>query len=218
MKRIESPVLLVATKNRGKVKEILAYLAGLPFAVKALDDLAPLPDCEEDGQTFLENSRKKCAFYYQRTGLPTLADDSGLCVDALQGLPGVFSARYAGPDASDRERIEKLLAEMADVPDPRRTASFVCALTFQWGKEQVFSCQKQASGYILREPRGQKGFGYDPIFLYPEAHASFAELAPELKNRVSHRGQALACFRQFLMEMTSGTAESLENSRDLGHN
>ena len=192
--------LVVATQNPGKIREISLFLADLPIKVRSLCDFGTLPDCEEDGDTFLENARVKCAHYFKLTGLPTLADDSGLCVDVLDGLPGVHSARYAGSGATDRARIEKLLSALAGIPDSERSAAFVCALTFQWDTDQFFSCQECVKGHILCEPRGHKGFGYDPVFFYPEENATFAELSAEVKGVISHRGKALVRFRQFLFE------------------
>lgn len=192
--------ILVATRNRGKVREIARLLQGLPVALRSLDDFPSLPDCPEDGLTFRENSAQKADHYFRLTGLPTLADDSGLCVEALQGQPGVHSARYAGDHASDQDRIVKLLRALHAVADSNRRATFVCAVSFRWAEDEILTWEGQVEGVILPHPKGQDGFGYDPVFYVPEEQATFAELPIEIKNRISHRGKALALFRRFLAE------------------
>ncbi|WP_375757499.1 RdgB/HAM1 family non-canonical purine NTP pyrophosphatase [Corallococcus exercitus] len=194
------PKLLFATGNAGKVRE-LRLLVGDAVEVVSLKDLPPVPEPVEDGATFEENAVKKAREYSLATGLPALADDSGLCVDALDGRPGVHSARYA--PGSDKDRYEKLLQDLADVPDGERTASFRCALALVTGKGaearvEVGRCE----GVILRAPRGTNGFGYDPVFqVEGEGGRSMAELAPEEKSRVSHRARAFQLMRRHLLAL-----------------
>jgi len=190
--------ILIATRNPGKVQEIGDLVKDLPIVFFSLSDVADAPDVVEDGRTFEENALKKARTLAAATGMVTLADDSGLCIDALDGRPGVQSARYAGKDASDAEKCIRILQEMENVPDHARTARFVCAMAFVTpeGEEKMFrgSCE----GKITREPRGTGGFGYDPIFYFEEAGCTFAEMDRQSKNRVSHRGRALRAFARFL--------------------
>jgi XTP/dITP diphosphohydrolase len=190
--------LLVATLNPGKRKEIAGLLAGLPVQVMHLGDLNPMPDCEEDGSSFMENALKKAMHYHRLTGLPTLADDSGLEIDALGGLPGIRSARFAGAGATDADRVRKILGLMEAVPDGQRKARFVCAVAFCRDQQVAFQARESAEGMIIRNPIGDHGFGYDPIFLYPGLGRTFAQLQAEEKSRISHRGKALLRFRDFL--------------------
>jgi len=189
--------LLVATLNPGKRREIAGLLSGLAVRVLHLGDLDPLPECEEDGATFMENALKKATHFHQLTGIPTLADDSGLEVDALGGLPGIRSARFAGPDATDADRVRKLLSLMEATPDRQRSARFICALVFCRDRQVAYRVEERAEGTIIRMPMGHNGFGYDPIFLYPALNKTFAQLEAEEKGRISHRGKALRRFRDF---------------------
>ncbi len=190
--------LVVATRNRGKLKEIEAFLAGLVGAVLCSDDFSGLPETVEDGETFELNALKKAREAVAFTGKPALADDSGLAVDFLGGRPGVYSARYAGKDADDQANNCKLLSELTNVPQEARRAAFVCAMAFvtPCGTEQLFV--GSVPGSILKQGRGDNGFGYDPLFLVDEFGKSMAELTIEEKNRISHRGQALSLFRSYL--------------------
>lgn len=191
------PELLIATSNPGKVAEIIALLAGLPCQVIGLGALPPLTSVDETGATFGENALIKARHYHALSGRLTLADDSGLEVDALGGAPGIYSARYAGEGASDAVRVAKLLDELRDVPDAQRTARFVCSVALVGGKvERTF--EGACEGVIAREPRGGGGFGYDPIFIDRQLGRSFAELTREEKAARSHRGRALAAARGFL--------------------
>jgi XTP/dITP diphosphohydrolase len=179
--------LVFATRNAGKLRE-LRGLVGLLFEIQSLDDFPDLPEVEEKEETFEGNARLKALACAKATGMAALADDSGLCVDALEGRPGVRSARYApGPDAA---RIEKLLAEMADVPESKRGAAFQCALCLALPDGSSLTESAQCRGQIARLPRGSRGFGYDPIFLVPELGQTMAELTQEEKARISHRGRA----------------------------
>lgn len=190
--------LVLATKNRGKIVEITNLLEGCGVKLLSLNDFAEIAEVEEDGDTFEANALKKARFVASSHRLTSLADDSGLCVDALSGRPGVLSARYAGPDSDDRQKYLKVLDEMKSIEDPFRTARFVCvlALVAPNGAEKLF--EGVCEGRILKEPRGTGGFGYDPIFYFEEMGMSFGEMDLETKNRVSHRGKALKLFSDFV--------------------
>ena len=190
--------LLIATTSPGKRREMVEGLRDLPVEIITLADLLGLTPCVEDGATFMENARKKARHYHERTGLFTLADDSGLEVDALNGEPGVFSARFAGEGAPDAAHIRKLLDRLRGIPPSRRTARFVCALSAYDGQREIFAGEARAEGLITEAPRGDQGFGYDPVFLVPELGRTFAELSPGEKPRHSHRGKALAAARPVL--------------------
>jgi XTP/dITP diphosphohydrolase len=188
--------LLFATTSAGKLRELRALVAGLPLEVLCLADVPAVPEVEEDGATFAENARKKALGYARATGLLALADDSGLCVDALGGRPGVLSARYAPGD--DRARYEKVLRELEAVEEARRGAAFRCALCLASPAGVLAEEEGECRGRILRAPAGQGGFGYDPVFYVPEAGRTMAELSLEEKQRVSHRGRAFALMRPHL--------------------
>jgi len=190
--------LVVATRNRGKLQEIRALLTGIVGTVRCAADFAGFPETIEDGLTFQENALKKAREAMMFTGLPALADDSGLVVDALNGRPGVYSARFAGEGASDADNNLRLLKELDGIPTEQRQAAFVCVLAFVTpdGYQQVFS--GRVGGGILTAERGDGGFGYDPLFLVNGFDRTMAELNVQEKNAVSHRGQALQHFRAFL--------------------
>jgi len=190
--------LVVATRNRGKLQEIQALLDGIVGTVRCAADFADFPETIEDGQTFQENALKKAREATLFTGLPALADDSGLVVDLLDGRPGVHSARFAGEGAGDAENNRLLLEELNGIPVGRRQAAFVCVLAFVTpaGHEQIFS--GRVGGTILTAGRGDGGFGYDPLFLVDGFDRTMAELSLQEKNAISHRGQALQHFRAFL--------------------
>ena len=183
--------MVVATRNAGKLREIRAVLAPLGLEILSLEDFPEIPDVVEDGATFRENAVKKATETARRTGERTVADDSGLMVDALQGRPGVYSSRYAGENATDEERCMKVLAEMAGVPAGSRQAVFVCAIALAEPGGQAQVVEGECRGEIAFSPRGSEGFGYDPIFFLPEYGKTMAELPPEVKNRISHRARAL---------------------------
>jgi XTP/dITP diphosphohydrolase len=206
-----SPTLVLATRNPGKVREIRDLLSGLPLAVTHLGELADPPDLAEPHDAFADNAREKALAVARATGHLALADDSGLMVDALGGAPGVRSSRFAGEAATDADRVARLLREMEGVPDLRRTARFVCALVLAGPQGQVGCWEGRAEGRILTRPRGSGGFGYDPVFYYPPARMTFAEMTPDRKNRVSHRARALQRFRRDLphiLERLSAAADS----------
>ena len=192
--------LVVATRNQGKLLEIRTMLAGLVASVRCAGDFAGFPDTVEDGATFAENALKKAREAARFCGLPALADDSGLVVDALGGRPGVHSARFAGEGAGDAANNAKLLRELAGVSPEAKKAAFVCTLAFVTpeGSEQLFS--GRVEGFILDAARGEGGFGYDPLFLVDGYGQTMAELGMGDKNLISHRGQAFRLFRDYLQQ------------------
>jgi XTP/dITP diphosphohydrolase len=183
--------LVVATRNAGKLREIRHLLEGEGITVLGLDDFADLPEVVEDGDTFAANAAKKAETIARLTGRPCLADDSGLTVDALNGEPGVHSARYAGSQGDDAANNARLLRELADVPDNRRQAAFRCVMALCLPGEPTRLFEGHVAGRILSVPRGTDGFGYDPLFLVDGFDRTMAELSVAEKNRISHRGQAL---------------------------
>jgi len=195
--------VVIATRNPGKLREIEAILSPLHLKLLSLKDFPDLPEVEEDGATFAENAGKKARAIARLTGRPAIADDSGLAVDALGGQPGVLSARYAGGNATDRERYQKLLDEMAEIPEGKRQATFVCTLAVAFPKGKMQIVEGECRGWITFAPRGKHGFGYDPIFFVPEFGQTMAELEPEVKNRISHRARALEKLKLILPEFLS---------------
>ena len=190
--------IVIATRNPGKLREIEGILAPFALQILSLENFPGLPEVVEDGRTFAEKAGKKARAIADQTGLLTLADDSGLIVDALQGRPGVFSSRYAGENASDPDRWQKVLIEMAGVPEEKRQASFVCAIAIASPRGEMETVEGRCQGQIAFAPRGEHGFGYDPIFFVPEMGKTMAELEPEVKNRISHRAKALEKLRIIL--------------------
>jgi len=184
--------IVLATGNAGKVREMQGLLSELGFQVRPQSDFK-VPEADETGLTFIENAILKARNAAAHTGLPAIADDSGIAVDALNGAPGIYSARYAGVGASDAENVDKLLMALADVPDEQRTASFHCVVAFLKHADDPtpLICSASWSGVITHAPVGSGGFGYDPVFFVPEHGCTSAELPPELKREISHRGQAL---------------------------
>ncbi len=184
--------IVLASNNPGKVREFAQLLADLHYEVRPQAEFQ-VPEAEETGLTFVENAIIKARNAAHYSGLPAIADDSGLEVDALDGAPGIYSARYAGRGANDRQNLEKLLAELTDVPERQRTARFQCVLVYLRHEfdPTPLICHGTWEGRILSEARGSSGFGYDPLFFVPTHHCSAAELAPQVKNSLSHRGQAL---------------------------
>ena len=182
-------MLVLATRNRGKSLEIRRFLEGFPLDVSDLNDFGPIPEVVEDGKTFEENAYKKASFVAKVLGFPALADDSGLEVEALDGAPGVYSARYAGPRATDAENNSKLLAALEGTDN--RRARFCCVLSLAVPTGPALTYEGTCEGEILRTPRGDGGFGYDPLFFYHPMGRTFAELTVDEKSSVSHRGRAL---------------------------
>lgn len=193
--------LVLASGNAGKLKEFSALLAQLDLEVVP-QSAFQVEDAEETGLSFVENAIIKARHACRETGLPSLADDSGLEVDALQGAPGIYSARFAGQGAGDTLNNRKLLEVLAEVPDAERTGRYQCVLVFMRHAEDPVPliCQASWDGVILREPRGEGGFGYDPLFFIPELGVSVAELAAEEKHRHSHRGKAARALLQALRQ------------------
>lgn len=194
--------LLVATNNPGKIREYEALLADLPVEITFPGQEGLDMEVAETGDTFEENARLKAVAFAQASGLLTLADDSGLEVDALGGAPGVHSARYAGPGASDEDRYRKLLAALADVPPDRRSARFRCVVAVAQPDGAVYTADGVCEGQIGFEPRGEHGFGYDPVFLVQGYDGlTMAELDPEVKNRISHRARAARAAQPILARL-----------------
>ena len=191
--------LLIATHNRGKLIEYQEMLADLPFELVTLDDVGIRDDIEENGATFAENARAKAFEYARRSGLLTLADDSGLEVAALGGEPGVHSKRYAGENKNDPDRIAFLLDKLRGVPRDQRAARFRCAIAIATPRGELHECDGTCEGLIEFTPRGTNGFGYDPVFLFPERGRTMAELSSEEKNKVSHRARATEHARPMLV-------------------
>ena len=185
--------LLLATTNAGKLGEIRDALSGVPIEIVTLAELPRLPEPEETGATFADNARLKARYYGERYALPTLAEDSGLVIDALDGEPGVRSARFLGADIGYPERFDEIQRRLARVPDASRAARFVCAAVIVADRQVVFETTGVVEGVIAPAPAGRNGFGYDPVFFYPPYDATFGEVSKEAKLRVSHRGHA---FRQ----------------------
>jgi non-canonical purine NTP pyrophosphatase (RdgB/HAM1 family) len=190
--------LLLASQNPGKLREMRTLVDGLPFRVLGPRDLGIAEAPEETGSSFLENAILKARYYAQRSGRLTVADDSGLSVDALDGRPGLYSSRFGGEGATDDERNELLLEMLAGVPEERRGARFTSAVAVARGEEVLFQHQATVEGLIAPERRGANGFGYDPLFFYQPFGKTFGEVPREEKDRVSHRGQAFARLRGFL--------------------
>jgi XTP/dITP diphosphohydrolase len=197
-------MLLIATRNPGKAREYREILAGLPFEVTYLDEVGITLEVEESGTSFAENARQKALSYAGASGMLTWADDSGLEVDALHGAPGIYSARYAGPGAGDADRRRRLLNALAGVPWDRRTARFRCvvAIARPGLKDEVHTAEGICEGVIAFGPAGDNGFGYDPVFYLPDYGATMAQLLPDEKHRISHRGLAARAARELLLDFS----------------
>ncbi len=198
------PRLLIATHNKGKLREYQHLLSDLPVEFTYLDEIGITEDVPETGTSFAENAIQKATAYARMSGMLTLADDSGLEVDALNGAPGIHSARYAGPGASDEDRIRKLLEALTNVPPEQRTARFRCVIAVATPQGQVYTAEGSVEGIITDAPRGRHGFGYDPIFYLPDRGRTMAELTPEEKNRISHRARAAERIKPILLKILKG--------------
>ena len=187
--------IIAATKNKNKLREFGEILKG--FEIVSQEEAGIDIDVEETGTTFEENSMLKAKAIYDLTGIAAIADDSGLCVDALGGEPGVYSARYGGEGYDDKGRVELLLKNMKDLPDDKRSARFVCAITLV-SDEGVITARGECEGKIDYSPKGENGFGYDPVFFVERYGKTMAEISPEEKNAISHRGKALKIFSEKL--------------------
>lgn len=192
--------LLLATTNRGKAKEIQAYLSDLHFEIFTLDDIHLKAIFTEKKKTFAENARDKSLFYSQFWPGLTLAEDSGLEINHLKGAPGFLSARFSSPQSTDEKNIQKVLGLMKGVPWEERKARFVCCIVLSQQGKAIKEIMEHADGLIALNKKGQHGFGYDPIFFYPPLEKTFAELSPEEKNKVSHRGRSLKKLKTFLSD------------------
>lgn len=190
--------LLVATTNRDKVREIRSLLANAPVELLTLSDLAPVEEPEETGDTFQENARLKARYYAKHSGLLTVAEDSGLAIDALDGEPGVRSARFLRPDASYPERFAEIFERLARHPNLPRTARFVCAVAVVDGDRVVYETTGTVEGTIAHAAVGNRGFGYDPIFYFPPYKATLAEVDEEQKLAIAHRGQAFRALADWI--------------------
>lgn len=193
--------LLIATRNRHKLEELQEILADLNIELLSLNDVASIPEIIEDGKTFEDNAIKKAHETANLTGYLTLADDSGLMVDALQGAPGVYSARYSGPGATDEKNNQKLLAELKNISPDQRTAQFVCVIAVADPDGNVRTVEGVCKGSIAQEPAGSEGFGYDPLFIPEGFSRHFAQLSPDEKNAISHRGRALQKVKPLLTDL-----------------
>jgi XTP/dITP diphosphohydrolase len=191
--------LVLATRNRDKGAELAALLGDLGITIRTLTEFRDAPEIVEDGETCRANAIKKAKTIARHTGLPAVADDTGLMVDALGGRPGIYAARYAGENATYEDNWRKLLRELTGVPQARRRARFVTAAAMAWpGMEPVDVVEGTLEGVITEEPAGNQGFGYDPVFFVPELGKTLAQLTPEEKNRVSHRAKAFVKVKELL--------------------
>ncbi len=220
-------MLVIATTNQNKLKEFKEILKDLDIEVRSLADFGPIPEIIEDGETFDDNAYKKAWYTAKYLGLPAIADDSGLIVDALNGEPGVYSARYSGDNATDEENVTKLLSNLKGVEN--RKAHFQCVLSIAVPSGPALTYEGDCEGTIIDERKGDNGFGYDPLFYVPEHQCSSADLAPEIKNRISHRAKASAKlfealksrrFKPVLQEPPGSCCKETPNKRcnDLLHN
>ena len=182
-------IIVLATTNKGKTREINELLKGFPIEIKNLNDFGPIPEVIEDGKTFDDNAYNKASFTARVLGYPAMADDSGLCIEALDGAPGVYSARYAGEHATDADNVNKMLNDLKDKEN--RNASFKCVISIAVPTGAALTYEGECQGVITKEPVGDNGFGYDPLFFYTEFNKTFAQLSIQEKGRVSHRGKAL---------------------------
>lgn len=194
--------IVLASRNKKKTREVSEILAAVGFSVIPVTDFPDIPEVEEDGQTFAENAAKKATQVARQLNQWVIGEDSGLIVDALNGAPGIYSARYSGADATDERNNARLIAELATFSDDKRGAGYICsvALSNPQGKIRI-ACEGTCRGRILREANGEGGFGYDPYFLIPEYHLTFGQLSSVVKHRLSHRARAFAKFIPLLQNI-----------------
>ena len=195
--------LLLATNNKGKLEELRVLFEDIPFELVSPAEIGLKLDVDESGKTYAANARLKALAFAQASGLLTLADDSGLEVDALDGAPGILSSRYAGPKADDKKRVAFLLSKIEEVPWEKRTACFKCVMAIATPSGEIKTSSGTCKGIITLFPEGDNGFGYDPIFYIPEFKKTVAALPPEIKNRISHRARAAVGARKILAEMAA---------------
>ena len=199
---IHPKAIVIATQNEKKRKEIIEILKNVPgILLRGVEDFPFLPEVEEDGNSFRENAIKKATILAKSCNALAMADDSGLEINALNGRPGIYSSRYAGPNATDEKNIEKVLSELRGVPKEKRTARFLCSIALASPHQLLFVAEGRCEGFITEQPRGKGGFGYDPIFYVPDYNQTFAELNPLLKNSISHRGLALKQFKEQIIPL-----------------
>lgn len=198
--------LLLATTNAGKVKEMRSFLKDLSIQISSLQEAGIQTMYKETGRSFLENAKGKSLFYGRQWPGLTLGEDSGLMVEALNGAPGVYSARFAGPEADDDDNIRRLLKMLKGIPAEKRTARFVSSMVLSQQGRILHEIEKSVKGRILEQPAGHQGFGYDPVFYYPLLGKTFAQISSPEKNRVSHRGQALFALKDWLSRQLSSTS------------
>lgn len=191
--------VVLSTSNKGKISEINGIFSGFGMEFVGYDQFPNIPELIEDGKSFQENALKKALPVFKATGIPTLSEDSGLEVFALHNAPGIFSARFAGPEANDRDNIEKILSMLSDIPESNRKARFVSVFCLVM-KEDTHFFEGEVKGDIIYEPKGESGFGYDPVFLPDGYDKTFAELGSEVKNSISHRANAIKKLKKFLNE------------------
>ena len=195
--------IVLASRNRKKIEELKSLLADMPVEVRSLADFPDVPETPETGNTFAENAELKAKAAAESTGRIALADDSGLEVDALEGQPGILSNRFAGPDATDQDKYMRILELLEGVPDEERTARFRAAVAVATPEGETVLVEGTCEGRIAREPRGENGFGYDPIFYLPDLGLTMAELPSQKKNRISHRAKALQSAKKVLGQLPS---------------
>ncbi|MBM4286804.1 MAG: XTP/dITP diphosphatase [Deltaproteobacteria bacterium] len=216
-----APALVIATANPGKIRELDALLAELGISLKTLADYPECPEVVEDGDTFKANAAKKALAVAAYTGLPALADDSGLEVDALSGRPGVLSARYASDRTAparptDEDNYRKLLEELAEIPWEQRRARFVCCIVLAFPKGRTIVTKGTCEGIINFTPRGTGGFGYDPVFWLPQYNCTMAEVGLEVKNQISHRAKALQQLKTTLAELLGREPSLFQPAKSIG--
>jgi XTP/dITP diphosphohydrolase len=199
--------IILATKNKGKIAEINRLFTGTGIEFRGLDEFPGVPDAVEDGVTFRVNAFKKAKTVYDHAGELVLSEDSGLEVDYLHGAPGIYSARYASVNATDRENIEKLISELSGVPYEQRTARFVSVFCLYGGGDEVYF-EGEVRGHLLDVARGISGFGYDPLFVPEGFDRTFAELGAEIKNKISHRAKAIAKLKKYLIQSRAEMSRS----------
>jgi len=200
--------IVLASRNQKKAREVSEILAPAGFQVIPVTEFLNVPEVEEDGVTFAENAAKKASEVARRLKRWVIGEDSGLQVDALKGAPGIYSARFGGPEATDEKNNQKLIAELANVPDEQRGAGYICSVALSDPSGQIrVACEGTCRGRILREANGEGGFGYDPYFLIPEYHLTFGQLSSVVKHRLSHRARAFARFLPLLRKIQSEFSE-----------
>jgi len=195
--------IVLATSNNGKIKEIKSILSISDVEILGLKDLSFIEEIEESGSTFFENALIKAEEVFNAFGIPVLSDDSGICVDFLDGKPGVYSARFAGQGATDEQNNNLLLKKLEGVPWEKRTARFVCCAVFYIGKDKHYNFEGKVEGIVTLEPAGNNGFGYDPLFFIPKYNKTMAQLDPQIKNRISHRAKAFSGLKPYLIKYLS---------------